>query len=927
MGKEQFEKSAKKANLFVDWQTGNIFNYSTTKDKNKPLMGGYYTENTEPLTLETTKAIYQYLLDSFENQVHHFLIIATGGYHHKAFELEQFNLKLLDADYIKELETENKSHIELLPHNQKAFKNIMMKLKETQKTAVVQATGTGKSFLACKTIQALGFKRNLIVAPSHYILDQFKKISPLKNVSYMTYQGLSKLSMAQINHYDFIILDEFHRIGAEKWGGGVNQLLSKNPTGRVLGLSATPIRYLDNERDMSEELFDGNIAETLSLEEAMARNILPKPVYVSAIYDISDYIKEKVDFVKKARISKVEKCEIIEEIDLVRRNWEKSLGIPDILAAHIDEGASKFIVFIENIKDLQIMQALVSGWFQSAFKEKEIKSFVIHSDQSLKDNNETLEAFDVPHEKSIHLLFSINMLNEGLHVKDTSGVILMRKTVSPTIYFQQIGRALQSHFNSTPYIFDFVNNFKNVNVRYLFKKVEGQAAKYEKALKEYEINYRLDLFNIVDLTMEAQKLFETIEEKIGSSWDNMFELFKKYVKNKEDKNVPYECVFEDQRLGIWVALQRRLKKINRLKKEREDLLNQEGFIWNRIEDLWEQSFLLLKQFYEENGGPAPFISVEFDNRHDGVCLSDWCRIQKQLYQEGNLPQDRFEKLSSIGFCFDTAYVIFDNIWMEMFNLLVSFKNETGHTRVPHDYISKGKDLGSWVSRQRSAKRYDKLKEKYIDRLDSINFTWDLIDEAWDANYESLCLFKKEFNTLRIPIDYVSNNTNLSAWCATQRMKYKNGTLSEDKTNRLKAIDFKFDVASEVWDENFNAFCSFIGNDPLKKVPCNQMVDGVNIESWSQMQRHLYRKNKLSQDKIDRLNAISFPWDKTEALWQNGFNMLVQYLKDGNNLDKIPRVYNGFNLNSWVVNQNRTFKEGKMSELRLKKLKETNFKFT
>ena len=62
-----------------------------------------------------------------------------------------------------------------------------------------------------------------------------------------------------------IILDEFHRCGAKAWGQGAANLLKVYPQAMVLGLSATAIRYLDNQRDMSDELFDGNIASEMTL--------------------------------------------------------------------------------------------------------------------------------------------------------------------------------------------------------------------------------------------------------------------------------------------------------------------------------------------------------------------------------------------------------------------------------------------------------------------------------------------------------------------------------------------------------------------------------------------------------------------------------------------------------------------------------------
>ena len=70
---------------------------------------------------------------------------------------------------------------------------------------------------------------------------------------------MSHEDMAKIQP-DYIILDEFHRCGAQMWGVGVQNLLELFPQVPLLGLTATNIRYLDNQRDMADELFVGNVA-------------------------------------------------------------------------------------------------------------------------------------------------------------------------------------------------------------------------------------------------------------------------------------------------------------------------------------------------------------------------------------------------------------------------------------------------------------------------------------------------------------------------------------------------------------------------------------------------------------------------------------------------------------------------------------------
>ena len=59
--------------------------------------------------------------------------------------------------------------------------------------------------------------------------------------------------------------------GAERWGEKVQKLLELCPNAKLLGLTATSVRYLDNNRDMAEELFDGCVASEMTLGEAIVR--------------------------------------------------------------------------------------------------------------------------------------------------------------------------------------------------------------------------------------------------------------------------------------------------------------------------------------------------------------------------------------------------------------------------------------------------------------------------------------------------------------------------------------------------------------------------------------------------------------------------------------------------------------------------------
>ena len=164
--------------------------------------------------------------------------------------------------------------ISLYEHNQSAYNAAIQMLSEHKKAAVIHPTGTGKSFIAFKLCEDNSDRCICWVSPSEYIfktqIENLKNSSGgymPENIAFFTYAKLMNMSDEEITAIqpDYIILDEFHRCGAEMWGLGVKSLLSLYPDVPILGLSATAIRYLDNQRDMSDELFDGNIASEMTL--------------------------------------------------------------------------------------------------------------------------------------------------------------------------------------------------------------------------------------------------------------------------------------------------------------------------------------------------------------------------------------------------------------------------------------------------------------------------------------------------------------------------------------------------------------------------------------------------------------------------------------------------------------------------------------
>jgi superfamily II DNA or RNA helicase len=238
---------------------------------------------------------------------------------------------------------------------------------------------------------------------------------------------------------DAIVLDEFHRCGAMQWGLGVQKLLKRFPDVPLLGLTATNIRYLDNQRDMASELFDSNIASEITLGEAIALGILPAPKYILSIFKYKDDLAKYELRARRAK-SKATRDVAEEILEKLRRALDRAEGMDLLFEKHMEDRHGKYLVFCANAEHMRDMMTHVPEWFSKVDPNPHVYS--AYSEDPSTDRS--FAAFKADDSDHLKLLFCIDMLNEGIHVDDVSGVILLRPTVSPIVYKQQIGRALSA---------------------------------------------------------------------------------------------------------------------------------------------------------------------------------------------------------------------------------------------------------------------------------------------------------------------------------------------------------------------------------------------------------------------------------------------------------------------------------------------------
>lgn len=464
--------------------------------------------------------------------------------------------------------------IRLKPHNVETYKKVTDKLKEANKVAVIHPTGTGKMYIALKLLEENKGKKAIYVAPSNPILHDVKKnifaegmtMSDFPNLKRITYQKLARLTDQEIQELDadIIILDEFHHCGAPEWGKGVERLLQRNEGASVLGLSATPLRYTDGLRDMADELFKNNVASEMTLEEAIESEILPEASYVSTLYGYDKGLEGMQTNIDKIKDEEKRK----EAQDLLNNLRDKldenTQNLPELISEHMQEKSGKYIVFCRNIEDMneKMEQAQkMFGGVNSTITIRGISSKIKESDKILTEFEQDSE------EGTLKLLYAVDMLNEGYHIKDLDGVIMMRPTFSPTIYTQQLGRALTVGGDKSPVVLDLVNNFDSCKIIGDFaEKMKKYKGNDKTGRTENSKKSRLSIF---DTTKEFREIAEKITELSKRSkvkLEQKIEIFEKFMQTGEE--LVGNTTFEGYPIGQW-AIQIR-NAINRMNDGKVD---------------------------------------------------------------------------------------------------------------------------------------------------------------------------------------------------------------------------------------------------------------------------------------------------------------------------------------------------------------------
>ena len=308
----------------------------------------------------------------------------------------------------------------------------------------------------------------------------------------------------------------------------------------------------------------------------------------------------------------------------------------------------------------------------------------------------------------------------------------------------------------------------------------------------------------------------------------------------------------------------------------------------------------------------------------------------QRMNKENLKPEQKDLLDAIGFHWETRNERENRLWEEKFQRLVDFHKKNGDCRVPIKYDA-DPALGHWVSNQRRTEKENRILPARKKLLDSLGFTWstrkenfqiihEVNEKRWDAQFDKLVEFKKEFGHCIVPQQYDEDAT-LARWVDAQRLRAFHKKILPERKKRLDDLGFVWEqpagddntLHAKRWDVMFERLLDYRDVHGDVRVPNSFSKDGLG--NWVRFQRRKRRQNILDPVKEARLDEIGFPWTLRTS-WLDRFRQLQDFQKENGHC-RVPRSFNS-GLWSWIQLQLERQKAGELKAEQIKRLNSVGF---
>ena len=329
-----------------------------------------------------------------------------------------------------------------------------LRKKGKDKALLISSTGTGKTYLSAFELRKYNPKKALFIVHREQIarqaLESYKDVfgdtktmgilsgnskDINREIIFSTIQTLSKddiLYNFKKDEFDYIVIDEVHKAGANSYQKVVNYFMPKF----LLGMTATPER--NDDFDIFK-MFDNNIAYEIRLQQALEEDLLC-PFHYFGISDVTvdgTELNDNSDFrflVAEERVN-----HIIDKINFYGYCGDRVKGL----------------IFCSSKKEAKKLSNI--------FNNRGYKTVALTGEDSQEVREDAIKRLEQDEiDNSLDYIFTVDIFNEGVDIPSINQIVMLRPTQSAIIFVQQLGRGLRkSKFKEYVVIIDFVGSYNN----------------------------------------------------------------------------------------------------------------------------------------------------------------------------------------------------------------------------------------------------------------------------------------------------------------------------------------------------------------------------------------------------------------------------------------------------------------------------------
>lgn len=807
----------------------------------------------------------------------------------------------------------------LNPVNEAAFQKAVQSLETLNRAAVFHPTGTGKSCIAWKVVEAhpqttffwlvAGAQR---LALRQAELTRYNGGTLPGNVRFCDCEKLAAATPEQWVRLGeqkpgCIVLDCYHELSAVCWAQSVQKLLRMCPQAKVLGLgvpNGAPVCAA------AQELFADCIVSHMTVAEAMAAGTMPVPSAYAALL----WPQEEELATLRARIKNLcmPKGDTSLRVQYEELSWSlrQVENLTVLLPRLLSDTSGHYLVLFESAA----YQEKLGTELEQLLRTVDPAVRFYAADHACFADSAAVETFLSDTAPGPKVLLCVNAPGVQQPLEGLAGVILVRQSSLMSTFKQMLCRALVAAGSRSVPVFDLVAQFEGLG--------NGRTLQRDCTEAMTKAGSKTPGFRQERPMQQTYRLYGKLRREMEARWEVLCQAAADAAAKEGTLELPRSyTIHSGVPVGKWLELQRQVQagqRPGRLTAEQAAKLEKLGIRWNhRLEAAWEKGFASAQKYRSEHGDLL--VPVRYRDKND-FALGEWIVYNRQRYLGGNLTQNRIERLEAIGMVWSTS----NDLWEQNYAAATQYYLEHGDLEVPIKYETpSGFGLGVWLGAQRAAHKAGELPQEQVERLDALGMDWtNRNDRKWMSLYDVAAAYYHEHGNLNVPSEYVTpDGVLLGKWVARQRYAYLNPDRSSARvTPERKALLDKLGMVWEKydpWQERYDLALAYKTEHGDLEIPSvYKTEDGVWLGSWVSRQRQALNSGSsaLSSERRKLLRTLfkgeRRPSDPAadhgtvrEANWERNFRSAARYARKYKHL-LVPASYvdsDGVRLGVWISN--------------------------